>query len=113
MIQLTTVSCFLLFNRPVSCKPPRKIDFGNYTHPRADFLTQDATDEREWDIAGSFFPNAGLKFDHSTTDGNGNLIYFNGKWMGSGPYVGDRVGHFRHIWYLTLIDCLFLHLRMN
>ena len=73
--------------------PPRFIDFGNYTHQNTMFINQDTTDERQWNFGISFFPISPIVFDHTTGNGIGNLAYFNGKWTGSGPYVGDRVSY--------------------
>lgn len=81
--------CYI--SRKTSCIPPRLIDFGNYSHPTSAFLNQDAKDERQWSFSISFFPISGIEFDHSTGNGIGRLAFFNGKWTGTGPYVGDRV----------------------
>lgn len=72
--------------------PPRLIDFGNFTNPKNEFLNHDKQVEREWTFASSFFPVAGIAFDNSTGNGIGNLAFFNARWTGRGPYVGDRVG---------------------
>jgi len=76
--------------RDVICQPPGLLDFGNYSNPSIAFLKQDLADERQWHFQSSFFPTNRLEYDHSTRSGIGNLAYFNGRWTGKGPYVGDR-----------------------